>query len=201
MNRFKSSLAIEHSKAFSQRLLQIIQAHPQGISEFELLRALEADGDERFGADKLKTNLSLFQSHFFLFHHLYLLRKHLFDLGQAVIDISPLRIQLLPMSDAAQQQIGQHDPLQDYYLDLSNLANTGDAEIESILHQFWQKLLRNDRRAQALAELGLQDPVSWDTIKGQHRRLVMQHHPDRGGDVQRIQIINAALEILKTDKK
>ena len=192
----------DHNALFSQRLLEILRAHPGGLSEFELLRALEAAGDARFAADQRRDNLSLFQIHFFLFHHLYLLQTQLLQSGETSLEIGPLCIRLqviskLELLKVKRREVDRHDPLRDYYLDLNNLESTGGEQIEQLLEQFWLKLFKNDRRADALAELGLQDPVSWEEIKAQYRRLVMEHHPDRGGDVARLQVINAALEVLK----
>jgi len=182
---------------FTQRLLAVLRQHPSGMSEFELMRKLESEGEPGFNSENRRENLTLFQMHFFLFHHLYLLRDSLFKSKQAILDISPLSIILRPFLLSNNSSIDQHDQLREYYLDLHNLNSTTIGDIDDLLNLFWQKLLKNDRRIEALAILGLKDPVSWGDIKAQYRRLVMEHHPDRGGDVERLQIINAALEILK----
>jgi len=184
---------------FSQQLLEVLRAHPAGISEYELIRALESTGESAFNADCLRNNLSLFQTHFFLFHSLYQLHEKLWRNGEAHLEISPLCIQLLPLSENTGAAISSHNPLRDYYLDIGNLENTDANEVESLLGKFWQRFVRNDERRDALTELELNDPVDWATIKTQHRRLAMQHHPDRGGDEQRLQAINAAMDVLARD--
>lgn len=182
---------------FTYRLLELLRLHPNGLSEFEIIRALEAEGEPGFDGEKLRDNLTLFQSHFFLFHHLYLLQEELLIQGEAYLEIGPLNTKLHPVSDSSSKRIDQHDRLREYYLQLDNLENTTTEQVEQLLSQFWDRLLKNDKRAEALAVLGLQDPVGWITIKTRYRQLVMRHHPDRGGDLERLQLINAALETLK----
>lgn len=186
---------------FSQQLLAVLRAHPAGISEYELIRTLESSGEPGFDAECLRDNLSLFQTHFFLFHNLYQLHEQLWNSGEAHLNISPLCIQLLPITDSATSAISEHNPLRDYYLNIENLNDTTANDVESLLGKFWQRFVRNDERSNALAELELSDPVDWSTIKTQHRRLAMQHHPDRGGDEQRLQAINAAMDVLARDAR
>ena len=181
---------------FSQQLLEVLRAHPAGISEYELIRALESTGESAFNSDCLRGTLSVFQTHFFLFNSLYQLREQLRRNGEAHLEINPLCIQLLPLPQNTGATISSHNPLRDYYLDIENLENTDANEVESLLGKFWQRFVRNDDRRDALTELELNDPVDWATIKTQHRRLAMQHHPDRGGDEQRLQTINAAMDVL-----
>ncbi|HEC20124.1 MAG TPA: molecular chaperone DnaJ [Gammaproteobacteria bacterium] len=187
--------------AFSRRLLDVLRAHPAGISEYELIRTLDTDGESGFDRNCLRDSLSLFQTHFFLFHHLYVLHDHLWRKGEAYLSISPLCIQLLPVSDRPGNELAEHAPLREYYLDINNLKNTDANEVDRLLGRFWSRFVRDDERQNALAELELSDPVDWATIKTQHRRLAMQHHPDRGGDEQRLQAINAAMDILVRDSR
>ncbi len=184
------------ANTFTLKLQQVLRAHPAGISEFDLIKRLEADGQTGFDKDCLRTSLSLFQTHFLLFHSLYLLRDELSARGDARLDIGVLRIQLMPLTHTSPYAIDRHDPLRAYYLDLNNLENTRDNEVDALLNTFWERFIGDDERRQALNVLELQDPVDWPTIKNQHRRLVMQHHPDRGGDKARLQAINAAMNRL-----
>ena len=182
--------------AFSQKLLQVLGQHPAGISEYELIKCLEADGHEDFDSKSLREPLTLFQTHFLLFHILYLLRDELFADGRYRLDINPLCIQLQPLEASNAQALDTHDPLREYYLDLDNLKNTDAREVDALLGRFWMRFVSNDERRNALAQLELDDPVDWRTIKTRHRQLVTQHHPDRGGDKERLQAINAAVEVL-----
>ena len=186
---------------FEQHLLKVLRAHPAGLSEHELIKALEATGEPGFASDCLRENLSLFQTHFFLFHTLYQLRDRLWANKQYRLDINALCIQLLPVIENDAAEIAEHDPLRDYYLDLDNLENTDASDVDGMLSNFWERFISNEERLTALAELELQDPVDWATIKTQHRRLAMQHHPDRGGDEARLQAINAAMDVLARDSR
>jgi len=48
--------------------------------------------------------------------------------------------------------------------------------------------------------LGLQDFASLDEIKKEYRRLALIHHPDRGGNLERMKLINSAYDILSKRK-
>jgi len=182
--------------AFRQRLLKVLRAHPAGISEYDLIKRLEDEGEPGFEAGRLRDSLSLFQTHFLLFHSLYRLGEQLFREGEYRLEISPLRIQLLPQREAPDSALAEHDPLRAYYLDLNNLGNTDAETVDALLARFWMRFVGNDERRAALEALDLGDPVDWSAIKRRHRELVMEHHPDRGGDKERLQEINAAMEVL-----
>ena len=48
--------------------------------------------------------------------------------------------------------------------------------------------------------LGLQNFASPEEIKKAYRKLALMHHPDRGGDQERMKLINAAYDILSKRK-
>jgi hypothetical protein len=181
---------------FRQQLLEVLRAHPGGISEYDLIKLLEASGEPGFEASRFRDNLSLFQTHFLLFHSLYRLGEQLFREGEYRLEIGPLRIQLLPQREAPDSALATHDPLRSYYLDLSNLENTDAETVDALLARFWMRFVGNDERRAALETLELEEPTDWAAIKRRHRELVMEHHPDRGGDKERLQEINAAMEVL-----
>lgn len=52
--------------------------------------------------------------------------------------------------------------------------------------------------AEARRVLGVTASSDVETVKRRYRRLVQQHHPDRGGDVERFRQIQAAFELLVT---
>jgi len=189
------------ASTFTDRLLQALSAHPAGLSEFELIKWLETAGQAGFDRDCLRGNLSLFQTHFILFHTLYRLRDELFAQRKARLDISPLCIRISRLEEADGFAIDTHDALRDYYLDLDNLQRTRGEDVDELLGSFWERYIGNDERREALSVLELEDPVDWPTIKTQHRRLAMRHHPDRGGDEARLQAINAAMERLARSYK
>lgn len=110
-----------------------------------------------------------------------------------------MSIQLQPYSTAELDNSllpDQPDPLQDYYLDPANLDSTDEKELDEMIDKFWHTLIANEERPGALTTLGLKDPVSDIEIKQVWRKLVMQHHPDRGGDNTTLQSINKAFNML-----
>ncbi|NIV37905.1 MAG: DnaJ domain-containing protein, partial [Anaerolineae bacterium] len=86
--------------------------------------------------------------------------------------------------------------LRDYYLDLSQLEGMDAQRVADLIAQFWTRHQAQDARADALATLGLRDPVDAPTIKQTYRRLAMRHHPDRGGDAAQLQAIHQAMQTL-----
>jgi hypothetical protein len=111
-----------------------------------------------------------------------------------------LQIVLRPYQPGTDSQLSLPDSLRAYYLDLTHLYQTGTAEVETLLNAFWQRLTRNDQREEALQVLGLADPVDDASIRRRYRELVMQHHPDRGGETARLQLLNAAAATLLPGK-
>lgn len=179
-----------------QQLERQLRASPEGIDEYSLIRQLQAQTDPFLTHARLHDLLSLFQIHFILFHALYRLRDQLWQQQLGHIEIGPLQIRLWPYR-AGQQTLSCNDPLRDYYLNLDNLETTDEQEVNKLLSAFWRRLRKGDGRKTALKELGLCDPVDDDTIKQTWRQLVMQHHPDRGGDKAKLQLLNAAMDWLR----
>ncbi|VAW90351.1 hypothetical protein MNBD_GAMMA17-448 [hydrothermal vent metagenome] len=181
-----------------EQLLPLLRNNPAGLSEYELFAALYECGDERFDISKLRETFALFCGHFRLFNALYRLRDKLWAAQSGQLEISPLRIILRdydPLLNGA-HQLGEVDALRDYYLDSSHLEQTTAEELEQMLDKFWSRLNGSEKRRQALAVLGLTDPIDAMAIKQHYRRLAMEHHPDRGGDTARLQLINAAMAVL-----
>ncbi len=179
-------------------ILAELRARPQGISEYELLRALERRcPSQDLGTAELSTSVGLYRTHFLLFHFLYRLRRELRQEGKE-LEIHCLRIVLRPLEKTAEPgAMAVHDPLEDFYLDLANLDGVDAEQVDDLLQAFWRRFAAFDRRSEALAVLGLEDPVDAAQIKQQYRRLAMRHHPDRGGDRETLQRINAAMATLQ----
>lgn len=182
--------------AFLVILREILQLHPAGLSEFDLLQRLRSDRRLTFGDERLDNPRTLFRTHFLLFHHLYRLRDALWRTRSGDLDIHTLSIRLRPDTPEASAALTQPDPLSIYYLDLANLDGTSATDIDTMLSRFWADFGRYDRRSEALAALELPADADDDAILRQYRRLAMRHHPDRGGERARLQAINAALTIL-----
>jgi len=182
--------------ALAEALIAILRAHPDGLAEHELIRKLASD-DPAFGPDAYADELSLFQCHFILFHHLYRLRDELWSKRQGDLAIHCLKIALCTYPADFDHLPATPDPLRVYYLDLSHLENTGRQEVMEMLDTFWRRFVRLGQRSEALATLGLVDPVDYPEIKRRYRELAMEHHPDRGGEVEKLQVINAAMKLLE----
>ncbi len=161
-------------------------------SEYDLLQALKSQGFFSFMQSVPASSHALFCAHFLLFHALYQLREVYWQQGRYHLDISPLSIRLLPYQ-SADNQLNKPDPLREYYLDLEQLRNTSADDVDELLNSFWSDFLRNDQRSEALTVLELNDPVDDEEIRRHYKKLVMKHHPDRGGDSQFLQSINEAM--------
>lgn len=177
-------------------LLGILQQHPDGLSEYELFAVLNESGLEIFDKSAFSDEHTLFCRHFILFHALYRLRDELLASQQYLLDISALNICLLPWV-SGQDELVRHDPLRRYYLNMIELEKTSPADTAHLLGRFWARYYSQEGRGAALQVLGLEDPVDSQAIRKQYRLLAMQHHPDRGGDTEQFQEINAAMRLLE----
>ncbi len=180
---------------FFAAIEQELEAHPAGIREHDLIGALRARGFFEFLPPPPADPLHLFRAHFLLFNALYTLRDRLTSSKQGLLEIGPLSIRCLPWS-AGETSLTTPDPLRSYYLDWNNLDGATEDDVCNLIASFWKQLGKFDNRGEALAELGLEDPVDDATIKLTWRRLAMEHHPDRGGDTDRLKTINAAIDSL-----
>ena len=179
------------------RLFELLQAAPEGLSEYELLLRLSRwqGAEERLPTDTLE----LFRTHFLLFHTLYRLRDQLHAEQLAVLQISPLCIRLLPYQ-AGESALSEKDPLREYYLDLSHLRDTDADDVQKLLGAFWVRLQGGDEKQSALAVFELEahnGNLDLTIIRQRYRQLVSIHHPDRGGSTQQLQSINQAMETLR----
>lgn len=185
------------------RLHQLLLQHPSGLSEYLLIQQLKQLQQPLFIEADLSDPLSLFRTHFILFHALYVLRDALRLAGSADVQINALCIQLQTLTASTQtpsQSLDINDPLRAYYLDVTHLANTDSAAVEQLLSYGLNRLTQPQTITDALAELGLEQPLaqlSAKTIKQHYRQLVSRHHPDRGGSTERLQRINQAMDRLQ----
>ena len=179
-----------------------LETQAPGVSEYDLIQYLRDQNCFSLHPDELLSSDSLimFQIHFIVFHALYRLRDRVRKLESNELDLNPVCIRLLSFTrgDAA---LAEFDALYDYYMDINNLAETRSEDVDEMLQRFWLRLDNSERRAEALKELELEDPVSNDIIREQYRRLAMKHHPDRGGETEKLQRINTAVSILLNSYK
>ncbi|EXJ11352.1 DNA-J related domain-containing protein [Nitrincola nitratireducens] len=179
-------------------IVRILEANPQGVSEFALLKSLQSDNIIHLDPDTFTDSLKLFQTHFLLFHHLYRLRDEWHEAGKGSLSIHTLSIQLRPyvQGDAG---LVLNDPLRAYYLDLNELAKTEAEDVERLLHRFWRGLsqpVQSDERQQALSILGLENDVDASNIQKAWRQQAMALHPDRGGDAEQFKQVCWAKDVL-----
>lgn len=169
--------------------------HPEGVNEHDLLCAMDEQGFFQTLDTEVSSSLLLFQKHFLLFHVLYSINQQRVADKLGALQISPILIKQLDYVEA-DTQIGEVDALSDYYLELDNLTSATGDNINELLDGFWIKYLRNDKRGGALEVLGLNDPVTDKVIVQRYRKLVSVHHPDKGGDKDKILAINVAYAVL-----
>ena len=182
----------------AEQLLELLQACPQGCSEYELIQQLKARHSTHIPHLPLTDRLVLFRTHFLLFNALYRLRDQLWGEQRAHLQISALRTCLQPYQ-AGNANLSEHDPLRDYYLDMQQLRDTSAHDVEQLMTSFWTRLQGGDEKLAALElfELHEENCLDLGRIKYRYRQLVSQHHPDRGGSTSRLQSINQAMEILQ----
>lgn len=180
---------------FISRTLLDIEITPTGsLSEYQLLTLIEQQQPEFF--DSLPNPRSLYQKHFWLFHHLYLLKPDFLRRGFH-LSVSALSIALTPSTDGG-TAIDEADPLAEFYLDKNNLY-LSENEIADMQKRFWQRYLALENKAEAIKALELTGvrPLTLGIIKKQYQRLAQKHHPDKGGDPERFHFIQQAFKELK----
>lgn len=182
----------------SDAVAQLLAAAPAGLSEFDLIQQLDRQHPELFPKPDLGDPLLLFQHHFILMHLLYRLQDDWWQANRCLLDIGPLRIAMRPLGEGDSQQLGSSGSLRDYYLDGNNLNRETSASVQDLLDGFWKRLLGEEHRPQALAELGLDDSADRNAIRTRYRQLANEHHPDKGGNPETFRRIRDAYEQLTT---
>ena len=171
------------------------------LSEYQLIQRLKAQN--LVAPDYSTAPLSLFRVHFCVFNALYQIQERRIRDGETLV-ISPLTIYLRPLETGQGAALAElaEQPLREFYLDWSHHQQATEETVADLLGNFWRQYARRgqvgqQQRREALAELGLEDPVTLVEIKHRYRRLAMVHHPDRGGSGERLRSINAALAVLE----
>lgn len=168
-------------------ILEILRLHPDGISEFDILKALKEQLPE-FGQLADDMNLQLFRQHFLIMNALYQLQSSLWQEENLLLNISALRIHL---QSATQIQHSATTYLSDsvdaklaaYYLDWEEYEKTDADAVAQLLKSFYKGISQPGNRDSALKTLQIKisNPSKSD-IKQQYKKLAQKHHPDRGGD-------------------
>ena len=181
-------------------IARVLHAHPEGLSEYALLKALEFDGLKLDQEPDATDELVLFRKHFLIMNALYRLQPIMYDEGFE-LQISALHIQLHPLpenlrhSDATALTRGDQ-PLRDYYLDWSEFENSSSDYVRKLLRGFWERYLSDDQRHDAWQVLDLEPGADEQTIRAAYRRLAARHHPDKGGDAEQFCRVREAYELL-----
>ena len=179
------------------KLWALLQQHPAGISEFDLLRTLQQDLDDDFGPELFRDDLEMYRAHFLLFHALYRLSDHLIQQQAGRLDIHVLKIILLPYAEDGSSALAQPDAMREYYLNLDNLQDVTLTDVQNLLGQFWTRYFANEKQHEALQVMGLSQPVTQSEIETRYRKLAMQLHPDKGGDGDEFVALQQAVDILR----
>lgn len=183
-------------------LLALLRRHPQGISEFSLMKALETHS--AFAGLAEDDQLRLFQKHFMIMHGLYTLQTRLWYEEQLRLEISPLSVRLYAESasavTAAAGMPDADDPLRTYYLDWQQLDSTTAVDVQRLLEGFWHNCFDPGARRQALQVLALEEGASQQQIRARYRQLAARLHPDKGGDSEAFIEVRRAYELLRSGR-
>lgn len=179
-------------------IYNLLSAHAK-LTEQQLLKLLHEHNVPAFSNPDLRDPKNLFRCHFLLFNALYQLHDQLLMNQQGLLQIDPLGIELQPWC-VAHPELARTDSLRSYYLDFTNLS-TGESKAADLLSGAILRLTEQDKMIAALKVLGFDAPqlaLDNKTIRTRYRQLVCQHHPDRGGDKNKLQEVHQAMDILKT---
>lgn len=186
-----------------QALLEILEQHPLGQSEYQIFSLLQQAPYTLFDKNCLSESLLLFQSHFILFHALYQLRAQFLLNKQADMCINASLIRLLPYHSHA-KGLEAENKLEKYYLDWNNFAQTKEQDVEFLLDTFWQKMagkvvVNTDPKLVEAAYLAFDLPLDSELrlVKARYHKLQHIHHPDKGGCYQQAQQIEQHFQQLK----
>lgn len=171
------------------------------ISEHELIKYLERQGQFPSELAELGNELRCFKQHFLVMNALYQLQRD-YQAENLLLSISPLAIEL---KTATTVNVGTLSleytapALSEFYLDWRNYTLSEEA-VGGLLKGFWSRYVTSDERGQALLVLGLDASAKWRDVEKAYKRLAQLRHPDRGGSTQEFQRLNRAYQTLKKCK-
>lgn len=184
-------------------ILAILREHTDGISEYDLLKALK---NKHAMLNQLADdqNLQLFRQHFLIMNALYQLQTSLWQEEQITLIITGVRINLLydkpaPSSSTTRTLAESADSkLASYYSDWDEYVSTDKEDVERLLDSFYNGIVSLDERKKALKTLALNNDMldDKDAIKRQYRKLAHDAHPDHGGDPELFISLRQAYECL-----
>jgi len=173
---------------------EILVKQKQTIKEYDIIKAWQ---DKNWlTANCLATQLGLFRVHFGLFHQLHTLNMELGHQNHGRLLIHSLKIQHVPSTiskqcfNAGGQSLELSDPLILYYLNSHHFFHTDEAQIIDLMKLANSGMAQPEKLRHALARFQLSLPINQQAVKKAYRRLAMNHHPDRGGELDTIKTIN-----------
>ncbi|WP_020614301.1 DNA-J related domain-containing protein [Sediminispirochaeta bajacaliforniensis] len=191
-----------------EKIRVVLFRFPDGIDEFHLMQEL--------GWEELRNKLVpglfcsedpdriLFCSHFLLFHLLYRLKERLRSTKSGSLTVFCLEIRLVPQlcrTTENQGALEKADPMEAYYLNLQNMETVSGSDVRNMLEDFFRRFASWENRDVDLKILGLDHGAGKQEIKEQYHRLVMKHHPDRGGNAQKFREVAEAMERLEVSSE
>ncbi len=175
-------------------IYSILETHPNGITEYQLIHLLQQEGVLSFGDNSLNQPLILFRIHFLIFHLLYHIKLAQLQKKQDLF-ISALNIKFIDYVPG-HSGLSPIDRLMHFYLDLSYWTSIKESDVEDWLYQFWNKINEKEKN-EALALFALSSEASEELIKKTYRKLCMQFHPDRpSGNEDMFKKIHSAWKVL-----
>lgn len=196
---FFTPLQLDH---FQQAIADILLSFPGAMKEYDLIQQLQQPPYKLLSDIALRGDLQLFRTHFLVFHSLYRLQALWRHERAFELHIDPLHIELQKYQPSV-AGLSRQDPLQAYYSDWDNMTGTTQADVDALLMSFWQGLggltpIASNDVESALQTLELSIvPTSLSVLRNHYRGLVHTHHPDKGGELERMQEIQAAYTVVQ----
>jgi DnaJ-domain-containing protein 1 len=187
---------VNHNPELLKVIDQLLTRNTAGLTEYELMDALDKHNPELFPKPNFTDKLLMFQHHFFLRHCLYQLQLQYAQEQRFQLDISLVTLIKRPAIEASQQTT-EYDPLRDYYLDLSNMNKESHESVDELLKSFWSQLTHSIAAPDAHKTLGLTGSESHQQKQQRYRQLAQKHHPDKGGDSQTFNEIQQAWQTIR----
>ena len=114
------------------QVLSLLRIHPEGISEYWLLRELERQ--QLFDEVVAGGLLDLYRKHFLIMNALYDLQEVLWQEERRVLDISPSHIELHERQTSGERAEPDWYPLlSEYYLDWHYYRDTSEQDVQCLL--------------------------------------------------------------------
>ena len=108
-------------------------------SEYDRIKALQAEPYQLFSSKSLSKTLTLFHTHFFVFNSLFRLKQQGEATGKFSLHIEASAIKLYPENTKINDS--RHENLAKYYLDWKNIEASQE-QVELLISSFWDEYER-----------------------------------------------------------